>query len=358
MGTVLLNGKKLKFENLSQVSDLTGSTPFEREVIEFVRQWQSGTKNFKIKTSGSTGKAKSVLLERDKMILSAGITVKTLDLKPGMTALLCLHPQYIAGKMMIVRVLELDMDLIAITPSSNPFKELSLDQQIDFAAFVPMQMSQMFEAGDADRLNKMHTIIAGGAPVSLKLEEKIQQLSAPVYQTYGMTETCSHVALKRLNGKQKSDFYQAVGDAVFGQDHRNCLTIRGAITDGKELITNDIVKLKSESEFLWVGRYDHVINSGGYKISPESAETEIERIFSDEGIQHRFFLTGLPDEKFGQALALVVENMPDHTRLLPLLKSKLSEYDVPKSVSNVNEFDITPTGKINRSLTLKKLRID
>ena len=355
MGAVLLNGKKLKFEHLNQTSDLTGCTPFEREVIEFISQWQSGTKKFKIMTSGSTGKAKSVLLERDKMILSAGITAKTLGLKSGMTALLCLHQHYIAGKMMIIRALEHNMDLIAITPSSNPLQELTNDSTIDFAAFVPLQMAGMLRAGYTGKLNKMHVIIVGGAPLSLLLEEQIMELTVPVYLTYGMTETYSHVALKRINGPDKSTFYHALGDVVFEQDNRDCLTIKGEITDGKEMITNDIVELKSPKEFVWIGRYDHIINSGGIKINPESVEKEIERIFRKEGIENRFLLTGLPNEKFGQILALVMEDIPDHTGLLLLLKSNLPEYEVPKSVYVLKEFVTSPSGKINRSLTVAKI---
>jgi len=355
VGAVLLNGKKLNFEQPGQAGDLTGITPSDRDVIGFIRNWQSGIKEFKIKTSGSTGKPKILTLERDKMILSAGITVKTLGLKPGMTVLLCLHPQYIAGKMMIVRALEHNMDLIAITPSSNPLQELTGDYHTDFAAFVPMQMTELLKAGFSGKLNKMHVIIVGGAPISLALEDHIQKLSVPVYQTYGMTETYSHIALKRLNGKNRSDFFQGVGDVTFGLDHRNCLTIRGEITDGNELITNDIVNLKSEKEFLWIGRHDNVINSGGYKIHPEAVEQQIEQIFNKAGIQNRFFLTGFPDDKFGEVLALIVENMPDYSGLLPLLKSKLPQYDMPKSVHELTSFIITPTGKINRSLTRKKI---
>ncbi|MEQ9443802.1 MAG: AMP-binding protein [Cyclobacteriaceae bacterium] len=347
-------------EELSQI-DRAASIPYfaelkenEQLAIRFAWQWLRGDASFEQATSGSTGEPKTITLGRDQMMASARMTLAALQLTDGHTSLLCLHPQYIGGKMMIVRSLLAGMNLVITDPSSTPLQHLPFLP--DFAAMVPLQIQTLLEQEQADRLNQMQAIIIGGAPVSRALENMIAQLlTLPVYSTYGMTETVSHIALRKLTQPQASAFFHTLGDTQITTDARGCLQVKGSITQQQWITTNDLIELHDQQQFRWLGRHDFVINSGGVKISPEAVEAALEPLLASAGFEGRFLVTSLPDERLGERVILLIEGARPTTALeknvLRQAALALPLYQVPKAIYSIPAFAETPTGKIQRQAT-------
>lgn len=351
--SIQINGKDVSWANLKK---FVPSTPFEETTIEFIKKWQSGVEDFEIHTSGSTGKPKVINIKRSKMEASARFTTEALSLKSGQTALICLDTEYIAGKMMLVRALVNKMNIIAVTPAANPLK--GLNSAPDFTALVPLQLEEILKDNTStELLNKMQSVIIGGAAIGPNLETKIKSLKVPVYATYGMTETVSHIALKKVNGDDRSDYFTAFEEVKLGRDSRRCLTIQSVLTNNEVLVTNDSVNLLDSHCFEWLGRADNTINTGGVKVQSEEVEKAVALIFAELKIPNRFFVAGLPDEKLGEKVCLIIETaeqpLVGNPDILKVLQQKLSKYEIPKIIIYVDRFIETPTGKVNRKETLQ-----
>lgn len=329
---------------------------YRKEILDFCDQWYIGTPEFTIKTSGSTGKPKLINISKEQMAYSASMTQKALGLCEGDNALICLNTQYIAGKMMLVRSMETGMNMYVIPPVANPLKKFDESVILDFTAMVPYQMKTIMEETPekVGILNNMKAIIVGGAPIGHQLEEELQEIKAPVYSTYGMTETVSHIALRRLNGPDSSPIYTTLPGINISVDSRNCLIIKGSVTNNQEIVTNDVVKLISDNQFIWIGRVDNIINSGGIKIQIEELESKISEIFRSSRLKNRFIVTSLPDTNFGSVVALIVEGeFSESTKSLFMenLSKVVSKYEIPKKVLRIDKFIETATGKVDRIAT-------
>jgi len=338
---------------LDKIQSITPQSSFDEETIGFITDWQNGQESFMQKTSGSTGKPKVTEIGRSQMMASAMMTIKALRLQNYQNSLLCLSPEYIAGKMMIIRSLINKMNIIAVEPSSDPVKNTST--HIDFAALTPMQLQTVLESPEsALKANDYGVIILGGAPVSFSLENQIEKLNAACYSTYGMTETVSHIALKKLNGEDKSNYYTCLDEIELNIDERGCLTVNGAVTNFETVITNDLVNLISDKKFEWLGRFDNIINTGGIKVRSEKIEKTIAGLFKQLGIKNRFFIIGLPDEKLGQKITLVIEGHStiDQKKLIELLTQQVDKYETPRQILYTDKFEETATGKVQRKKSL------
>jgi len=287
------------------------------------------------------------------MLKSAMMTIRSLRLKPNHSALLCLSCEHIAGKMMVVRAFAGKLNLITAEPSSNPLKDISETQRIDFAAFVPLQVNEMLsEKKTAARFERIKKIIIGGAPVSSELRMKLKNLKNSIYETYGMTETISHVALKRLSGSRQDEDFEALESVSFNLDERGCLVVTAPHLSDVPIITNDVVKLRTRRRFKWLGRFDNVINSGGVKLFPEILEEKVRHL-----IARRYFFAGRPDKRLGEKPVLVIEGKGFSENELVHLKSALGnclgKYEVPKEIIFLPEFRTTANGKIIRKVPLR-----
>lgn len=355
-------GEKLFKSKLPEVENSYPINSIENSALSFSQLWLSNTSTFIQRSSGSTGTPSLHKIQRFQMQESAASTIKTLGLQAGDTALLSISADFIGGKMMIVRALEHGINLIVGEVSSGPLSSLKKDRQIDFFSFVPYQLSKLLEVqteGSIEVLNNAKAIILGGAPVSETLAQSINKLiKAPVYSTYGMTETVSHVALKRINGTE-DNYFIALDGITFSQDHRNCLVIHAPhITGVDALHSNDVVRLINKNHFQWLGRYDFVINSGGIKLHPEQIELKIEKLLKAEGILNEFFVFGQADEKLGSRLSLIIESAFDKDLIKQILKNGLSPYEIPRAIFESAGFIKTKSDKLDRKATLKKFRID
>lgn len=349
---IKVNNQTILFEDIIHKT-ASPKTQFEQALFSFIRDWISGVTIVKQFTSGSTGTPKEIERSRHQLQQSAMRTIAALGLQAGDTALICLDAQYIAGKMMLVRALEGNMKIIAVDPVSNPLTKTEPATPISFVALVPLQLQEILnDTESVKKLNHLKAVIVGGGALSDSLLQSIKKLTCPVFATYGMTETVSHIALQRLNGSEASDYFTTLPGIHINLDARGCLTIQ--MPEFPEpIVTNDLVDLLSPTTFRWVGRIDHVINSGGFKISPEQIEKNIEITFNTLQIERPFFVCGIPDERLGQKLILAIEGFPVYRekKILPALTAHLHPYEVPKKIMWVREFIRTETGKINRLKT-------
>ncbi|GAB2569053.1 AMP-binding protein [Spirosoma areae] len=345
------------------------------QALDFCRAWLSGQPEFTLHTSGSTGTPKPIRLTRAQLQASAHLTGQTLGLLPGDTALVCLNVQYVAGIMMLVRGLELGLPMTIIEPTGNPLAGFdATNDHFAFTAFVPLQLQTILAtnspAQQPDKLpilNGMKAILVGGAATSAALEQALQVITAPVYATYGMTETVSHIALRRLNGPEATDVFTGLEGVELGTDERGCLHITSAATNFERVQTNDVVELITPAAagpayFRLLGRADNVINTGGVKVQPEPIEQIIQAVLAQVGVLPipRLFVAGLPDERLGQRLAVFVEKQTipqDHWAIIQeTIRQQVGPYAAVKEAITVDEFVETPTGKIDRLKTIRRYR--
>ena len=337
---------KDKMENINPES-LSPQTEFEEKVISFLKEWYSSVPKVSVQTSGSTGIPKVFEIEKNKMLNSARMTCDFLNLKEGDTALLCLPVEYISGKMMVVRALERKLRLTVATPTAKPVQNLEVNT--DFCAMSPLQVENSL-----DQIHFIKNLNIGGAQVSQSLKNKISQslkdknTETTVYETYGMSETLSHIALKQIY--PVSEEYFSVFEGIkIALDERGCLKISAPNLNPEILQTNDLVELKDSRHFKFLGRIDHVINSGGLKIHPEELERLLLRHIAGEAA----FL-GVKDEKLGQKLVLVIEGEENEELKLQLdetlkeIEKTFSKNHLPKSIHFVPVFPRIPNGKMNR----------
>ena len=257
-----INGKRVI--SLAELREV--ATP---EFAKFVADWFDDSQFMTAQTSGSTGVPKTIQLLKSDMRASAQMTNAFFNINSNSTFLLSLSPNYIAGKMMIVRWLEAGAEMVEQTPSSNPLTQL-LQTQVTLSAMVPSQVVNILnEATSLAQLSKIENMIIGGAPLDSVTEKRIVETSLNAYATYGMTETLSHVALRKVGAE---DSYFALPGVTFSQDERGCLKIDIPHLSIREVVTNDMVDLIDSTHFVWRGRFDNVINSGGVKIFPEEIE--------------------------------------------------------------------------------------
>ncbi len=318
-----------------------------QDIDHFLDLWHDKSETITINTSGSTGKPKSIRVRKNAMIQSARMTGHFFGFKPGQSSLLALSTKYIAGMMQVVRALEFNLELIVTPVSGNPLLEV-IDQAIDFAAFVPFQVEQMLSDTETkNKYAKIRNVIIGGAPVNHDLEAKIGKLENHNFATFGMTETVSHVALRKIGHSQ---VYKALPSIQFSSGSEGRLIIHAPQFSESELVTNDCADLTDEYHFRWLGRLDYVINSGGIKMHPEMIEKKLVEILADL----RYYIIGEADLTLGEKVVLVIEGEPFQKGKMDLLLSKikdvLEKYEVPKDIVFMKNFQETATGKIVRLL--------
>lgn len=345
---------------------------------EFIQEWRNDSDFISVRTSGSTGEPKVIKLEKDFVKESALRTNSFFGIDLNSYLYSCVGADYIGGKMMAVRAEISDAKFSWEKPSNHPLKEIKNIERIDLLAVVPSQMLYILE--NKNNLPEIRNIIVGGAPVPFSLCNKIADSGLNVWETYGMTETASHIALRKIqipdsdsriqlslcdsNKKEQknifeSNYFKCLPGISIDLDQESCLKI--IFDSGKIIQTNDIAKIKKNakvnlksSEFIIKGRRDNVIISGGKKINPES----LEKIISDL-ISWPFILYGVKDEKWGEKLALAIEISDqninfDQTRNLlnEKLRNRLEGWQIPKEINFVKRLPRTSNGKLMRKINL------
>ena len=333
---------------------------------DFLSEWNNDSDRVLVHTSGSTGKPKPMRVEKKRMLNSARITCDFLGLKPGDSALLCMSLDYIAGKMVVVRSIERHLHLISVSPSGHPLKDVN--EEITFAAMVPMQVYNTLQVPEErERLSRIRHLIIGGGAIDAALEQELQSLPGDIaiWSTYGMTETLSHIALRRINGDEPSEWYQPFDSVRISQTEEGCLVIDAPQVCAETLVTNDIVEIEpyiynkvEKLRFRIKGRKDNVICSGGIKIQIEEVETLLK-----PHLEKPFMLAKKKDEKFGEIAVLLSED-EDIKKVEATVRRLLSDesekssdhkkykYWIPKEFRYVEHLPLTETGKPKRSIFL------
>ncbi|GGI57799.1 AMP-binding protein [Winogradskyella haliclonae] len=342
------NGHHFSHEEFKEVaySLIKEGDYHERITGDFLIDWLNDDDFVFAETSGSTGVPKRIKLQKQAMVNSAIATGDFFGLKPGDKALNCLSSSYIAGKMMLVRAMILGLEIDCETPDSKPL--FDTNKGYDFCAMVPMQVSESIE-----KLDTIKTIIIGGSKIVPSLLERIKNSPLKFYETYGMTETVTHIAIKPLETltQKGEDFFKALPTVKFTQDKRDCLIIDAPKLMDVPLITNDVVELKSDKEFKWLGRFDNVINSGGVKLFPEQIEQKLLPI-----IKKRIIVCAEPDDKFGEKVILIVEttdNISEELKTKIYTTKSLHKYEIPKHIYTTDQFVDTFNGKVQRQRTIQ-----
>ncbi|MDD3772697.1 MAG: AMP-binding protein [Weeksellaceae bacterium] len=312
-----------------QLDALNPKIFWEKSILDFLNEWNSNHDYIIAHTSGSTGKPKEIRLSKKSMKLSAKLTGEFFNLQKGNTALLCMPVNFIAGKMMIVRAIELGLKLFCVEAKSQI--DLEKFPSLDFVPMTPMQVEKSF-----DSIQKIKTLLIGGAPLSDDLRTKLIQTKVKVYESYGMTETITHIGLKEIS----EEFFTVLNQVKIKKDDRNCLVIKTPYFE-EEVVTNDLVEITDEKYFKWLGRFDNVINSGGIKLIPEQIEEKLKPY-----IQKEFIVSSKPDAILGEKLILIIES---DTFDFSLPDGLLGKFEKPKEILFIKEFPRTESGKIKRN---------
>ena len=337
-------------------------------VNDFLQEWNSPSETLLVHTSGSTGKPKPMWVEKQRMLNSAHITCDFLGLRPGDSALLCMSLDYIAGKMMVVRSIERKLRLFSVKPSGHPLSDESLTKMVemdfDFVAMVPMQVYNTLQVPqERERLSRIKHLIIGGGAIDDALAEELRSLPGAVWSTYGMTETRSHIALRRLNGEEASEWYQPFDSVGVSLNSDGCLVIDAPLVCSEPLVTNDIAEIKQQETsshssdassslktssphvlFRIKGRKDNVICSGGIKIQIEEVENLLR-----QHLDAPFLLAKKKDEKFGEIAVLVTES-GDLEGVEAICRQVLPKYWVPRQYLHFDQLPMTETGKPKRAI--------
>lgn len=318
-------------------------------VEEFIKQWNDGGITLEVHTSGSTGTPKVMHVEKSRMLASARATCDFLGLKKSDTALLCMSVDYIAGKMMVVRAIERDLNLMTVEPSSHPlalpdFSD-EMGKKLDFAAMVPMQVYGSLQVPrEREILGRIRHLIIGGGPLDPSLEEELRGFENAIWHSYGMTETLSHIALRRVSGPEASSWFTPLPGITLSVNGHGCLVIDAPHLCPERLVTRDVVEMEQEGglqRFKVLGRIDNVINTGGVKVHIE----QVERVLASQ-ITCPFLITKCPDPKFGEIVVMLLEgNDLDISIAMGECERCLDKYARPKHILAVTSLPLTPTGK-------------
>lgn len=342
MDRIIIDSKIYTRDNLSEIEN--------ESVRDFLIEWFSDSPTVKLHTSGSTGKPKQIVAEKSRMIASARMTLDYLKLKNGDTALLCLSVNYIAGKMMIVRAIVGGLNLLIGDVSSNPLQ--NEDRHVDFAAMVPLQVYNSYR-DKSGRFSKIGKVIIGGGAIDRNEESAYSSLPNEIYATYGMTETLSHIAMRRINGESRSTYFTPMNGVELSlkeceENEGNCvgtLVIKAPMLCAETLYTNDNVEMRPDGTFRILGRKDNVVCSGGIKLQIEEIEAKLA-----DYIPYDFAISSVQDEKLGEKLVLVVECVEsDSTITVSDLSQHLEKYEVPKQIFFTSCLPRTESGKIARA---------
>lgn len=332
-----INGYHLTKEDLCRIaySFIKEGVDFEQSVGDFLLDWFDDKSYVDMYTSGTTGEPKAIRIEKDAMVQSAIATGEFFGLEPGNRVLHCLPAKYVAGKMMFIRAFILGLDMDFVAPNSHPLEYN--DEKYDFAAMVPLQAKNSI-----DKLKNIKKLIIGGVKVHKSLEQELIKVPIQIYETYGMTETITHIAAKKIG----DEAFTTLPNVTVSVNENQCLEIVAKNIRDEKIVTNDIVKIISDTQFVWLGRFDNVINSGGIKIMPEVIESKLSTL-----IPRRYFISGEQDDVLGEKVILYVEG--EAMNIDSFIFDDLDKYEKPKEIVFIPKFKETATGKFMRDESKK-----
>ena len=324
------------------------STEQKEKIEAFLSILRDASTSIRCKTSGSTGTPKEIELSKKALVASAQNSIDFFKLEPQQSAILCMSVDFIAGKMMLVRAMVAGLHLKVFPVRSNLSEFI---EPADFIALFPKQLSALLETPKGmNALKESRKILVGGAEISTEIEGALKSNKIAIYQSYGMTETATHVALKK-SGHQTEGLYRAINGVSFSQKD-GCLVIDYPAIQKTPIMTNDLVEIIDDFSFKWLGRADFVINTGGFKVSPEQLEAKLSKV-----LRFTYMVTGITDDEFGERIGLIVKGTkPKEGIHKETFKKILHPFEIPKSYVCINDFIHTSNGKLDRVKTAKKIK--
>lgn len=325
-----------------------GNDSFQASLADFLAEWFSPADTLWVQTSGSTGTPKRMQVEKRRMMNSAMLTVSFLNLQENDDALLCMPLKYIAGKMVVVRALIAKLRLVLISPCGHPLENIGKIPA--FAAMIPLQIYNSLKTpAEKERLKQIRHLIIGGGAIEHSMEEELKNFPYDVWSTYGMTETLSHIALRKLSGYSASEWYTPFSNVTLSSAPDGTLIIDAPSVCSQRLGTNDIVEFNSQGQFRVLGRKDNTINTGGVKVQIEQIEAALYPY-----MPLPFQITSAPDPKFGERIVLLIEGCtkkitPELEGIMGKAFDKLPAYWRPKQIVFVASLPMTETGKPDRA---------
>lgn len=356
MNNIHISGTYYSSEDFrtNQMPPFFESSDTHKQLYNFLREWYSPSETIRLQTSGSTGKPKEIVVRKSQMLQSAAMTCRFFNLNKKSKALLCLSTEYIAGKMMVVRAIYCGMDLYPVETSGHPLAETST--AFDFAAMVPLQIyNSLTSTIEKERLSQIKNIIVGGGAIDSELEEAIRGFQNSIYSTYGMTETLSHIGLRKINGIEASLYYTPLSGVNLKLSDNQTLTINAPHLSDEIIMTNDIAEIQPDGSFRIFGRIDNIINTGGLKVQIEEIEQKIRPYIN--GI---FVITSIPHPKLGETVVLLVESLNQQNIIEDIINEVnkiLPRFQQPQYIYNVKEIPFTANGKPDRA-NAKRIAIE
>jgi len=356
--TVWFDEQKYEGTDFFKKTELANQFSFLKPVFEFSDFWFSDTQVWQTKTSGSTGAPKLIEISKYQMEASAKASLHFFLLNKDTDGLiLCLSAAHVGGFMVLVRALIGDLDLWILEPSSKPIPSQSIiiKKKKWFVSMVPLQLEALIEENGI-ATSYFKGILLGGAAISAAHKLQLNPLQCPVNQSYGMTETVSHIALRKIYEPKKSiDFknepYILLPGIEIKQNENGCLVVKGAVTNDIWIQTNDLVKINDDKSFFFLGRIDGIINSGGLKVNPGELISHFEILFSRQELE--FQILGISDQKLGEKVVLafisnrksIFHSSQYWAEVIGKLAKQLDPRILPRAVYGLNQFPKTQTMK-------------
>lgn len=317
-------------------------------LFEFLKNWFHEKYSFSIYTSGTTSFPKHIILKKSSLVASAIQTIESLNLK-NENILCCIPTEKIGGLMMVVRALIGGFDITVNKPTADPMEEIDQFHNFTFVSLVPYQLQNILSNSESlKKLNRFKHVLLGGAQLNSDLLLKIENLKPDIFHSFGMTETCSNFALRKLNNG-KWNYFKPYNDVKIKIDKSGILSVKGKQTDEKWIKTNDIASIHDDG-FEFIGRNDFVINTGGFKVSPEFLENKIQNFLLDKKENSQFLITSQMSEDWGQTVILAHNDKQtfENTNFQNTLKSNLEKHEMPKKFIFLENLPLNKSMKIDR----------
>ena len=342
-------------DNLNDLHVIHSNDNWKEVFLRFIEIWTSDNKSITFHSSGTTGSKKSIAFTREHLTRTALLSIRFFGLTAGDRVLLPLAPEYIASRMMLIRAMIAGLNVKVVKATSNPLMNMP-DTTFDFALFVPLQIKEMItNSTTIHKVNAIRKIIIGGAPIPEETQGILVNMKNDVYETFGMTETASHIALRKLSGTDLLPYFTTMEGITVSNDEQGRLVVHAPMLSPDNLVTNDCAEVIDDKTFRWLGRYDHLINSGGFKINPELLEEKLEHALKME-----IMVAGIPDENLGERLVMVMKGSPDEPfavgHIRSVLRKILHPYEIPKEFYIHSPFKKNPNGKLLRREMVEDIR--
>lgn len=319
-------------------------------------------------TSGTTGSPKLVVLSKSAIAASADASAENLGWREHDRWLVNLTLAHVGGFAAVLRCLFARKTMVLSQAGFEPLRFMREVEAHDvtLASLVPTMLRAIVGL-ERRAPPSLRAMLIGGASAEPELLEHAQSLGYPVLPTYGLSEAGSQVCTHAPG--QPWTRGDGVGRPLAGfelRTRREEIQVRGpALFDGylddirrghtraknAWFSTGDLGHIDDNGRLTIVGRKHARIITGGENVDP----LEVERVLCSVPGVRGAVVFGIPDGKFGEAVAAIVEASAG---VLPALRSavevRLAPFKWPRSIRFVDELERSSIGKVDRHATVSR----